>query len=105
MQGLVDASGITIEDIHAAYAIPAIHHWSGFAVWGNATIDGKVYRIRSLDYGVTIANPETEVTIKNNSVVIFIEPNNGYTNVVPTCTRLNLWMKLNKMKVNYIVRW
>ncbi len=84
MQGLADASGISIGDVHADHAIPMLHHCSGFAVGGNATTDGKVYHTRSLEYGVTIADPDTGVTIQNNSVVIFREPNDGYTNVVPS---------------------
>ena len=84
MQGLSDSSGISIDDIHAAHTIPTLHHCSGFAVWGNATTDGKVYHTRSLDYGVTIADPDTGVTIQNNSVVIFREPDDGYANVVPS---------------------
>ncbi len=83
MQGLADGAQIDIDLIHAAHTIPTLHHCSGFAVWGNATVDGKVYHTRSLDYGVTIADPDTGETIQMFSEVIVRKPNNGYTSMIP----------------------
>jgi hypothetical protein len=52
MQGLSDGSGVSLADIHRAHAIPDAFptQCSVGAFWGSATVGGRFYQIRNLDW-------------------------------------------------------
>jgi hypothetical protein len=47
---LADAAGVSREEAHLANVFPELFHCSGFALFGKATVDGKLYHGRVLDY-------------------------------------------------------
>jgi hypothetical protein len=54
VEALADASGIGREEAKLANVFPELFHCSGFAVFGKATADGKLYHGRVLDYMTAI---------------------------------------------------
>jgi len=50
MDALADASGVQREEVRLGNFFPELFHCTGFAVFGKATQDGRVYHGRVLDY-------------------------------------------------------
>lgn len=67
MRALAEAAGIPYDKIRRCNTIPEFFHCSGFAVFGEATVDGVMYHGRILDYGVDLA-------LQDHSVVIIAQP-------------------------------
>jgi hypothetical protein len=76
MEGLAETSGIPLEEIHLTNVFPALFHCSGFAVFNDATVDGKLYHGRVLDYMVGIG-------LQFHAVVYILHPDgsNAFANV------------------------
>ena len=82
MQGIADGAGMDVRDVVIANFIPELFHCSGFALGGSATMDGKVYHGRVLDYGcdwrlqehavLTVAQPEGKIPFVNVTYAGFI---------------------------------
>lgn len=54
IRGVAEGSGISHEEIKLTNFFPELFHCSGFAIEGPATIDGKLYHGRVLDYMTNI---------------------------------------------------
>jgi len=50
LKGLAEGAGISYDEIKLANVFPELFHCSGFAVSGEATVGGKLYHGRVLDY-------------------------------------------------------
>ncbi len=50
MAAMASASSFSVEEAQLANVFPELFHCSGFAVFGDATVDGKLYHGRVLDY-------------------------------------------------------
>lgn len=59
---LADAAGISREEAHLANVFPEFFHCSGFALFGKATADGKLYHGRVLDYMTMVGLQDTATT-------------------------------------------
>ena len=77
MDALALASGTQKEEIRLANFFPELFHCSGFAVFGKATVDGKIYHGRVLDYLKGIG-------LEQNAVVTVVQPDQG-----------NAWVNIN----------
>jgi isopenicillin-N N-acyltransferase-like protein len=77
MDALALASGTQKEEIRLANFFPELFHCSGFAVFGQATVDGKMYHGRILDYLKGIG-------LEQNAVVTVVQPDQG-----------NAWVNIN----------
>ena len=89
MAGMAETSGIPLEEIQLTNVFPALFHCSGFAVFNSATIDGKLYHGRVLDY-------ITKLGLQYSAVVYIINPDNynafanvGYAGFVGSVTGMN----------------
>jgi acyl-CoA:6-aminopenicillanic acid acyl transferase len=71
MDSIAKATGHEKEEIRLANFFPELFHCSGFALFGDATIDGKMYHGRILDY-------LKGVGLEQNAVVIVSQPDKGY---------------------------
>ena len=83
MQGIADGANLDFEQIAVANIIPVKYHCSGMAAWGPATVDGKLYHMRSLDYPLSIKDPETDVCLQENQLIIVRQPAHGYASMYP----------------------
>lgn len=72
LKGFSEGSGIDINFLKAAHAIPFISPYacSGVDVWGKASSNGHLYQIRNLDYS-------TDAGLQDYPVVIVYKPING----------------------------
>src|SRR4051812_25487876 len=77
MDALALASGNQKEEIRLANFFPELFHCSGFALFGKATVDGKMYHGRILDYLKGIG-------LEQNAVVTVVQPDQG-----------NAWVNIN----------
>ena len=91
MQGMADSVDVSFEQIAVYNTWPAvINHvlvsCCGSAAWGSATLDGKLYFMRSLDIlhpGWGITDPETGTLFRENQVLIVRNPDDSYASVYP----------------------
>jgi hypothetical protein len=89
MEGMAKTSGISIDEIRLTNVFPALFHCSGFAVFNSATIGGKLYHGRVLDY-------ITELGLQYYSVISVIAPDNynafvnvGFAGFIGSVTGMN----------------
>ncbi len=55
LRGLADGSGVSLADLYRLHALPErTYACSNFAVWGPATIDGRLIHVRNLDWNFTL---------------------------------------------------
>jgi len=89
MDALADASGLAREEVRLANFFPELFHCSGFAVFGKATEDGRMYHGRILDYLRGLG-------LEQNATVMVIQPdkgnawvNVGYAGCIGSVTAMN----------------
>jgi len=89
MDAIALAVGREKEEIRLANFFPELFHCSGFAIFGNATKDGRLYHGRVLDY-------LRGVGLEQNAVVIVTKPDQGnawvnisYAGFVGSVTAMN----------------
>jgi outer membrane lipoprotein-sorting protein len=70
MDALALAAGTDREEIRLANFFPELFHCSGFSVYGSATVEGRMYHGRILDY-------MKGVGLEQNAVVIVSQPDYG----------------------------
>jgi isopenicillin-N N-acyltransferase-like protein len=71
MKAIAEAAGVKPEEVIALNMIPEKWHCTGSAVWGEATVDGKLYHHRSLDYAINIGKKKRG---QENAALIVYEP-------------------------------
>ncbi len=89
MDALAAAAGVRVEEARLANFFPELFHCSGFALYGQATADGRLYHGRILDY-------MKGVGLEQNACVIVVQPdaghawvNLGYAGFLGTVTAMN----------------
>jgi len=89
MDAIALAAGLAKEEVRLANFFPELFHCSGFAVFGDATADGRMYHGRILDY-------MKGVGLEPNAVVMVVQPdqghawvNVGYAGFVGSVTAMN----------------
>ena len=89
MQGLADGTNMTFEQVAVINTIPEIFNnffeeaCCGISIWGDATVDGKLYHIRSYDWPFNLTDPETGTYFQELSLLIVRTPETGYASVIP----------------------
>lgn len=89
MDAIAAAAGMHPREIRLANFFPELFHCSGFALHGSATVDGRIYHGRILDYLRGLG-------LEQNAVVMVVKPehgnawvNVGYAGFVGTVTAMN----------------
>ena len=91
MQGMADGLGASFDEVAVYNTWPAVVNHifvacCGASIWDSATVDGKLYHMRSLDIlhpGLGIKDPDTGTFFRENQVLIVRKPDNGYASVYP----------------------
>ncbi|NOZ23045.1 MAG: peptidase C45 acyl-coenzyme A:6-aminopenicillanic acid acyl-transferase [Planctomycetes bacterium] len=89
MKGLAAGSGIDYDRVRLANCFPALFHCSGFAVRGKATVDGKLYHGRVLDYMTRIGLQYNAAlfVVRKKGKIPFV--NVGYAGFIGSVTGMN----------------
>ena len=89
MDAMASAAGMPREEVRLANFFPEMFHCSGFAVYGKATTDGRLYHGRILDY-------MRGMGLEQSAVVMVFQPdrgnawvNIGYAGFVGSVTAMN----------------
>jgi isopenicillin-N N-acyltransferase like protein len=89
MDALANAAGLPREEVRLANFFPELFHCSGFALFGQATVDGRMYHGRILDYLRGLG-------LEQNAVVMVLQPdkgnawvNVGYAGFIGSVTAMN----------------
>ena len=89
MDALADASGLQREEVRLGNFFPELFHCSGFALFGKATQDGRLYHGRILDYMRGLG-------LEQHAVVMVLQPDQGnawvnvsYAGFVGSVTAMN----------------
>lgn len=88
-QALAASLGLEPEIVEALNVFPELFHCSGFAVFGSATRDGKLYHGRVLDYMTTIGLQDAATTfiVKSKGQIPFA--NVGYAGFIGSVSGMN----------------
>ena len=103
MKGIAAGADISFEDTAALYMVVLFIDMKCFtyAAWSNATIDGRLYHIRSLDFPLVIQDPVTGKYIQENSVLIVRNPENGLKSIAPSIAgSINFYQGINEKQVS-----
>lgn len=86
IQGIADGSGLSFDQVIAGYMLITREDMGcfGISAWGDATVDGKLYHLRSFDQPMNIKDPETGVFAHDNSVLIVRIPDEGIPSIIPS---------------------
>jgi len=86
IKGMADGSGLSFDEI-------AVHNmWIGVfnlmscwgaALWGDATVDGTLYHIRSCDGSFDVKDPVSGKTLNENTFLIVRKPDDAYASMYP----------------------
>ncbi len=89
MDALADAAGLPHQEVRLANFFPELFHCSGFALFGKATVGGRLYHGRILDYLRGFG-------LEQNAVVVVSQPdqgnawvNVGYAGFIGSVTAMN----------------
>ena len=105
MQGMADGLGVSFEEVTVYNTWPAvINHvfvsCCGSASWDSATVDDKLYHMRSLDilHPVhDIKDPDTGTYFRENQVLIVRKPDNRYASFYPASAgAIYSWRGINE---------
>jgi len=103
MQGIADGAGIPFETVAACYMTILYMDMQCFtyAAWSNATRDGKLYHVRSLDFPLRIDDPVTGTYIQEHSMLIVRNPHNGYKSLLPSIAGgINFYQGINEKQIS-----
>lgn len=88
-QALAVALGYEAETLQVLNVFPELFHCSGFAVFGSATKDGKLYHGRVLDYMTTIGLQDAATTFIVRPAGHFAFANVGYAAFIGSVSGMN----------------
>lgn len=103
MQGIADGADVSFEEVAVFYMVILIMDMKCFtyAAWANATVDGRLYHMRSLDFPLTIKDPVTGKYIQENSILIVRNPEDGLRSLTPSISGfINFYQGINEEKVS-----
>jgi hypothetical protein len=87
MQGMADGADMPLDDVIVSNTIPAIFNLAfedaccEISLWGDATVDGKLFHVRSWDWRLNLSDPETGTSLQENMIVIIRTPEVGYASM------------------------
>ncbi|MEF8848438.1 MAG: C45 family peptidase [Candidatus Thermoplasmatota archaeon] len=86
IQGRADALDLSFEEVAIMEVIGVAMYkdekCSGFAAWGPATEDGRLYHFRSCDGSLSSVDPVTGMYASDDQLLIVRNPEEGYSSVV-----------------------
>ena len=88
-RALAAAMGLEPDLVEALNVFPELFHCSGFAVFGSATKDGKLYHGRVLDYMTTIGLQDSATTFIIQPKGQFAFANVGYAGFIGSVSGMN----------------
>ena len=103
MNGLADGADVSFEKAAALYMFVLFIDMKcfTFAAWSNATINGNLYHVRSLDFPLVINDPVTGKDVQENSVLIVRKPEGGLKSVAPSIAgSINFYQGINEKQVS-----
>lgn len=77
MQGLADGANCSLEMVGVGNIIMEWIHCTSAVFFDNATVDGSLYQIRSMDYPPGIIDPISGKSLNENAVIIIRNPDYG----------------------------
>jgi hypothetical protein len=106
MQGMAAGSGLPFSDISVLSTIPAVFNVLAedacceISLWGDATTDGRLYHVRSLDWSLDVYDPVTGTPLYETLVMIVRTPTLGYASLVPDFAgSIGCWNGINEMGI------
>ena len=103
MQGMADGSGMSFDDICVLTTMPAVFNvlvedaCCEISLWGDATVDGMLYHVRSFDWDLYFDDPVTGTPLYENIVMIVRDPDDGYASLAPELAgAIGSWHGINE---------
>lgn len=103
MHGIADGADLAF-DLAAALYMFVLYIDMGcftFAAWSNATVDGNLYHVRSLDFPLVLQDPVSGRYAQENSVLIVRNPEDGLKSFAPSIAgSINFYQGINEKQVS-----
>jgi len=103
MQGIADGANVSLEKLAVSY-MTIIHmdmQCFTYAAWSDATVDSRLYHVRSLDFPLIIKDPVTGKYIQETSILIVREPDDGLKSLIPSIAGwINFYQGINEKQVS-----
>lgn len=76
IQGAADALNVSFYDVASVWVAEgaAYCRCSSFAAWGDATKNGKLIQMRSLEFPLTIKDPQSDNYVQNSPIIVVADP-------------------------------
>lgn len=106
--GSADALGVSEHIIGVLWVWEGVlyaNRCSSFCLWGDATSDGELIHVRSLDSFGTICDPASGVSLQENAVVMVCVPDEGYAFLYPTFAGYGVEDGFNEVGVSVCNLW
>lgn len=87
--GMAETSGVPLKEIQLINVFTALFHCSGFAIFNSATVDGKLFHGRVLDYITCLGLQYSDVVYIINHDNYNAFANVGYFSFVGSVTGMN----------------
>jgi len=84
MQGLADGANCSFEMVGVGNIIMEWIHCTSAVFFDDATVDGSLYQIRSMDYPPGIVDPVSGKSLNENAVIIIRNPDYGLASFDPS---------------------
>ena len=96
LEGVADGAGVSLQELRRVHVVSVITErgCSSFAVWGKATVDGKLYHSRNFDWMI-------EAGLQDTAVTFCYEPEglNPFISIGYACT-IGVYSGMNNHKVS-----
>jgi len=103
IQGMADGSRMSFDNISVLCMLPSVFNHliddacTEISLWGDATIDGNLYHVRSLDWSIYLSDPVTGIPLYETTVLIVRVPNEGYRSLIPEFAgSIGCWHGINE---------
>ena len=86
IQGMADALDLQFQDIASSWMIEGCFYSKccSMSAWGDATTNGKLIQIRSMEFPLDIVDPITGKYVQEHPVIIFAKPESGHDFIYPS---------------------
>jgi hypothetical protein len=101
IRGMADGSSLSFEQVAVLNTMPALfNHMIScceMSLWGNATVSGDLYHVRSFDWSLDVMDPETGTPLQDTLVVMVRDPASAHASLYPEFAgNIGCWSGFNE---------
>lgn len=104
IQGVADGCSLSFEQVAVLNTMPALFNYMisccEISLWGDATVSGDLYHVRSFDWSLEVADPETGRRLQDTLVVMVRNPSDAPASMYPEFAgNIGCWSGFNEQSI------